>query len=241
MTGGSINAEGALTIATLAVGAETTLARIIRLVESAQAAKAPIQRIVDRVSAVFVPVVLVIALVTLAALAGRDRRLGGGPHQRRHRAGHRLSLRLGPRDTDGPHGRDRRRRMPRHPHQGCPGARGGSFGHDRSLRQDRHAHRGPAGAGHGSARRRGRPPRTCCGCAAAFSSTANIRLPALCWRAHAGRHRPFPRRSMPKPFLAVASKPRSSGRTSCSAAAVCLRELRPGAGRAGRRGRQAGS
>ena len=67
VTGGSINAEGALAIATVAVGAETTLARIIRLVESAQAAKAPIQRIVDRVSAVFVPVVLAVALVTLVA------------------------------------------------------------------------------------------------------------------------------------------------------------------------------
>ena len=67
VTGGSVNATGALTVATLAVGAETTLARIIRLVESAQAAKAPIQRIVDRVSAVFVPVVLVIALATLVA------------------------------------------------------------------------------------------------------------------------------------------------------------------------------
>ena len=66
VTGGSINSEGALTVTTLAVGAETTLARIIRMVESAQAAKAPIQRIVDRVSAVFVPVVLVIALLTLA-------------------------------------------------------------------------------------------------------------------------------------------------------------------------------
>ncbi len=65
VTGGAINAEGALTVSTLAVGAETTLARIIRMVESAQAAKAPIQRVVDRVSAVFVPVVLVIALVTL--------------------------------------------------------------------------------------------------------------------------------------------------------------------------------
>jgi len=66
VTGGAINAEGTLTVKTLAIGAETTLARIIRMVESAQAAKAPIQRIVDRVSAVFVPVVLVIALVTLA-------------------------------------------------------------------------------------------------------------------------------------------------------------------------------
>lgn len=67
VTGGSINAEGALTVRTLAVGAETTLSRIIRMVESAQAAKAPIQRIVDKVSAVFVPVVLGIAVLTLAA------------------------------------------------------------------------------------------------------------------------------------------------------------------------------
>jgi len=65
VTGGSINAEGVLMVKTLAVGAETTLARVIRMVENAQAAKAPIQRIVDRVSAVFVPVVLAIALLTL--------------------------------------------------------------------------------------------------------------------------------------------------------------------------------
>jgi len=67
VTGGSVNAEGALLVRTGAIGAETTLARIIRLVESAQAAKAPIQRIVDRVSAVFVPVVLAIALLTFLA------------------------------------------------------------------------------------------------------------------------------------------------------------------------------
>ncbi|MFG6414422.1 heavy metal translocating P-type ATPase [Roseateles sp. DC23W] len=66
VTGGAINAEGALTVRTTAIGAETTLARVIRLVESAQAVKAPIQRIVDRVSAVFVPVVLVIAALTFA-------------------------------------------------------------------------------------------------------------------------------------------------------------------------------
>ena len=65
VTGGAINAEGLIRVRTLAVGAETTLSRIIRLVESAQAAKAPIQRLVDRVSAVFVPVVLAIALLTL--------------------------------------------------------------------------------------------------------------------------------------------------------------------------------
>ncbi|MFP5350915.1 MAG: heavy metal translocating P-type ATPase, partial [Gammaproteobacteria bacterium] len=65
VTGGSVNAEGLLAVETTAIGAETTLARIIRLVESAQAAKAPIQRLVDKVAAVFVPVVLVIAAVTL--------------------------------------------------------------------------------------------------------------------------------------------------------------------------------
>ena len=67
VTGGAINAEGALTVRTTAIGAETALARIIRMVESAQAAKAPIQRIVDRVSAVFVPVVLAAAALTFAA------------------------------------------------------------------------------------------------------------------------------------------------------------------------------
>ncbi|MDR3534411.1 MAG: heavy metal translocating P-type ATPase [Rhodopila sp.] len=65
VTGGSINADGLLVIETTAIGGETTLARIVRLVESAQASKAPIQRLVDRVSAIFVPVVLGIALVTL--------------------------------------------------------------------------------------------------------------------------------------------------------------------------------
>ncbi|MBB4012572.1 heavy metal translocating P-type ATPase [Niveibacterium umoris] len=62
--GGAINGEGRVAVRTTALGAESTLARIIRLVESAQAAKAPIQRQVDKVSAVFVPVVLAIALLT---------------------------------------------------------------------------------------------------------------------------------------------------------------------------------
>ena len=65
VTGGAVNAEGLVVVRTTAVGAESALARIIRLVEDAQARKAPIQRIVDRVSAVFVPVVIVIALATL--------------------------------------------------------------------------------------------------------------------------------------------------------------------------------
>lgn len=65
VTGGAINGEGRLLVRTLALGAESVLARIIRLVEDAQAAKAPIQKLVDKVSQVFVPAVLVLALVTL--------------------------------------------------------------------------------------------------------------------------------------------------------------------------------
>ena len=65
VTGGAVNGEGLLVVKTTAVGAESTLARIVRLVESAQAKKAPIQRLVDRVSAVFVPVVIGIAFVTV--------------------------------------------------------------------------------------------------------------------------------------------------------------------------------
>ncbi|WP_395401237.1 heavy metal translocating P-type ATPase [Pseudoduganella sp. UC29_106] len=74
VTGGSINGEGLLLVRTTAIGAETTLSRIIRLVEDAQAAKAPVQRLVDRVAEIFVPVVLVLAAITLAGwwFAGGD-------------------------------------------------------------------------------------------------------------------------------------------------------------------------
>ncbi|HVY16994.1 MAG TPA: heavy metal translocating P-type ATPase [Rhodopila sp.] len=72
VSAGTIAADGELTIETTAVGAETTLARIVRIVETAQETKPPVQRLADRVSAVFVPVVLAIAAVTLAGwlLAG---------------------------------------------------------------------------------------------------------------------------------------------------------------------------
>ncbi|MDD2704287.1 MAG: heavy metal translocating P-type ATPase [Acidocella sp.] len=65
VTGGSINSDGLLVVETTAIGAETTLAKIVRMVENAQASKAPIQRLVDKISAIFVPVVLGIALLTL--------------------------------------------------------------------------------------------------------------------------------------------------------------------------------
>ena len=70
VTGGALNGEGLLLLRTMAVGAETQLARIVRMVESAQARKAPIQRLVDRVSAVFVPVVVAVAAITAMRLIG---------------------------------------------------------------------------------------------------------------------------------------------------------------------------
>ncbi len=74
LPGGAIDRDGLIVVEVTAVGAETLLQRILRLVESAQASKPPVQALVDRVAAVFVPVVLGIAAVTLAAwlLSGAD-------------------------------------------------------------------------------------------------------------------------------------------------------------------------
>ncbi len=64
VTGGAINGEARLLVRATGVGAETVLARMVRLVEDAQATKPPIQRLADRVSEVFVPVVVAIAVAT---------------------------------------------------------------------------------------------------------------------------------------------------------------------------------
>jgi len=64
VVGGSLNGEALLLVRATAVGAEGQLARMVRLVENAQAAKPPVQRLVDRVSAVFVPVVVGLAALT---------------------------------------------------------------------------------------------------------------------------------------------------------------------------------
>ena len=69
VTAGAIATDGVLLVRTIAIGADTMLSRIIRLVEDAQAAKPPIQQLVDRVSAIFVPAVLVAAVLTLAGWA----------------------------------------------------------------------------------------------------------------------------------------------------------------------------
>lgn len=77
---GTMNANGTLRLRTTRVGQDTTLQRMVRLVEEAQGSKAPIARLADRVSGVFVPIVLVIALVTFVlwwTLAPAELRLNG--------------------------------------------------------------------------------------------------------------------------------------------------------------------
>ncbi len=72
----TVNSNGVLTIRATAVGLDTALSQIVRLVEDAQSSKAPMQRLADRISGVFVPVVLVIAIATFigwAAFAGDAR------------------------------------------------------------------------------------------------------------------------------------------------------------------------
>ncbi len=67
VTGGTQNAYGSLTVRASRVGADSTLARIVRAVEDAQGSKAPVQRLADRIAAVFVPAILAIAVVTFCA------------------------------------------------------------------------------------------------------------------------------------------------------------------------------
>ncbi len=66
---GTMNRTGSFVLRATRVASDTTLARIIRLVEDAQGSRAPIQRLADRVAAVFVPIVLVLAGVTFGAWA----------------------------------------------------------------------------------------------------------------------------------------------------------------------------
>lgn len=65
VVGGTVNQQGALVIQATAVGSQTVLAQIIRLVEQAQGAKLPIQTVVDKITLWFVPAVMAAALVTL--------------------------------------------------------------------------------------------------------------------------------------------------------------------------------
>ncbi len=67
VVGGSVNKEGSLVVRVTAAGSNTTLAGIVRMVETAQASRPPVQKLADKISAIFVPTVLAIALVTAAA------------------------------------------------------------------------------------------------------------------------------------------------------------------------------
>lgn len=62
--GGTVNQEGSLTLEATAVGSDTVLGHIVRMVDEAQGSKAPVQKLVDRVAAVFVPIVIAVAIVT---------------------------------------------------------------------------------------------------------------------------------------------------------------------------------
>jgi cation-transporting ATPase V len=66
VAGATVNIDGVVTVRATAVGADTALAQIVRLVERAQGGKAPVQRLADRVSAVFVPAVVGVAVATFA-------------------------------------------------------------------------------------------------------------------------------------------------------------------------------
>jgi heavy metal translocating P-type ATPase len=64
--GATVNQQGRLELTVTNVGPNTALARIVRLVEEAQASKAPVQKLADRISSFFVPIVIGIAIVTFA-------------------------------------------------------------------------------------------------------------------------------------------------------------------------------
>ena len=65
VTGGTVNGTGVLKARVTAVGPDTMLAQIVRMVEDAQGARLPIQALVDRITRVFVPIVLAIAAITI--------------------------------------------------------------------------------------------------------------------------------------------------------------------------------
>ena len=78
VTGGTVNGTGGLVMEARAVGADTMLARIVRMVAEAQRSRAPIQAVADRVSGWFVPLVVLIAVATFViwSLVGPEPRMG---------------------------------------------------------------------------------------------------------------------------------------------------------------------
>nr|WP_293856007.1 heavy metal translocating P-type ATPase [Sphingomonas sp. SCN 67-18] len=78
VTGGTINGTGSIVMTAGAVGADTMLARIVRMVAEAQRSRAPIQAVADRVAGWFVPLVVLVALATFLiwSMAGPEPRFG---------------------------------------------------------------------------------------------------------------------------------------------------------------------
>ncbi|GHH24520.1 copper-translocating P-type ATPase [Sphingomonas glacialis] len=78
VTGGTVNGTGSLVMEARAVGSDTMLARIVRMVADAQRSRAPIQAVADRVSGWFVPLVVLISVVTFVvwSLVGPEPRMG---------------------------------------------------------------------------------------------------------------------------------------------------------------------
>jgi P-type Cu+ transporter len=78
LTGGTVNGTGSLVMEAQAVGSDTMLARIVKMVAEAQRSRAPIQAVVDRISGWFVPLVIAISVVTFIvwSLVGPEPRIG---------------------------------------------------------------------------------------------------------------------------------------------------------------------
>jgi P-type Cu+ transporter len=78
LTGGTVNGTGSLVMEAQAVGSDTMLARIVRMVAEAQRSRAPIQAVADRISGWFVPLVIAIAILSFAvwSLVGPEPRIG---------------------------------------------------------------------------------------------------------------------------------------------------------------------
>lgn len=72
--GGSVNYQGAITVKVIRVGSDTTLAKIVKMMEDAQGKKAPISKLADTVAGYFVPTVMTIAVIAaiIWALLGHD-------------------------------------------------------------------------------------------------------------------------------------------------------------------------
>ncbi len=78
LTGGTVNGTGSLVMEAQAIGNDTMLARIVRMVAEAQRSRAPIQAVADRISGWFVPLVIAIALASFViwSLVGPEPRIG---------------------------------------------------------------------------------------------------------------------------------------------------------------------